>query len=85
MEMSVDQFEEATKANKKWKYNNERTSDRWRKVEATAMGSRMEKIESRVEKVAVMIVHVLSGLFSSNPKYFSQTYQLKSFRRICHK
>ena len=32
--MSVDQFEEA---NQKWKYSNERTSEIWRKVEATAV------------------------------------------------
>ena len=32
--MSMDQFEEA---NQKWKYSNERTSETWRKVEATAI------------------------------------------------
>ena len=45
MEISVDQFEEA---NQKWKYTNERTSESWRKVEATAMGSSLQKID-RVE------------------------------------
>ena len=37
MEISVDQFEEAKEANQKWKYSNERTSESWRKVEATAI------------------------------------------------
>ena len=60
----MDQFEEAKETNQKWKYSNERTSESWRKVEATAMGSQgssLKKIESKVEKSAVMIVHVLSG------------------------
>ena len=35
--MSVDQFEEAKEANQKWKYSIERTSESWRKVEATAI------------------------------------------------
>lgn len=49
------------------KYSTERTSESWRKVEATtAMGSSLQKIESRVEKGAVMIVHVLSGWLASS-------------------
>ena len=51
--MSVDQFEEVKEANQNWKYNNERVSESWRKVEATALGSRLQKIKSRVEKDAV--------------------------------
>ena len=39
--MSITQFEEA---NQKRKYTNERTSESWRKVEATAMESSLEKI-----------------------------------------
>ena len=35
--MSVDQVEEAKEANQKLKYSNERTSESWRKVEATAI------------------------------------------------
>ena len=68
MEISVDQFIEAKEANQKLKYSssNERTSESWRKVEATAMGSSLQKIESRVEKGAVMIVHVLSGWLASS-------------------
>ena len=63
--MSEDQFEEA---NQKWKYSNEQTSESWRKVEATAMGSSLQKIESSVEKGTVMMVHVLPGwLVSSYP------------------
>ena len=61
--MSITQFEEA---NQKRKYTNERTSESWRKVEATAMESSLEKIESRVEKGAVMIVYVLSGWLASS-------------------
>ena len=52
MEMSVDQFEEAKKAKQK--------------VEATAMGCSLQNIESRVEKGAVMIVHVPSGWLASS-------------------
>ena len=37
MEMSLDQFEEATEANQKWKYSNERTSESWLKGKATAI------------------------------------------------
>ena len=51
--------------------------------------SSLQKIKSRVEKGAVMIVHVLSGWLASsswsNQTCFSPTYQPKSFRRICHK
>ena len=50
--MSVDQFEEAKKAKQK--------------VEATAMGCSLQNIESRVEKGAVMIVHVLFGWVASS-------------------
>ena len=50
--MSVDQFEEAKKAKQK--------------VEATAMGCSLQNIESRVEKGAVMIVHVPSGWLASS-------------------
>ena len=65
--MSVVQFEEAKEANQKWKYSNERTSElSWRKVEATAMRSSQQKIESRVEKGTVMIVHVLYGCLASS-------------------
>ena len=35
--MSVDQCEEAKEENQKWKYSNQRTSESWRKVEATAI------------------------------------------------
>ena len=45
--MSVDQFEEA---NQKWKFSNGRASESWQKVEATAMGSSRQKIESRAER-----------------------------------
>ena len=60
--MSVDQFEEAKEANQKWEYSNERTSESWRKVEATW------DIESRVliDKGTVMIVHALSGWLASS-------------------
>ena len=60
--MSVDQFEEA---NQKWKYSNERTSESCPKVEATAMGSSRQEVESRAEKGAVMIVQVFSSWFAS--------------------
>ena len=60
--MSVDQFEEANEANQKWKYSNERTSESWQKVEATAL----QKIELRVNKGAVMMVHVLCGRLASS-------------------
>ena len=69
--MSVDQFEEAKKANQKWKYSNERTSESWRKVEATAIGSSLQKIKSRVEKGAVLIVCVLSAA------WFASSYQIR--------
>ena len=45
--MSVDQFEEAKEANQKWKYSNERTSESWRKVEATAVWEQACKRSSR--------------------------------------
>ena len=63
--MTVDQFEEA---NQKWKYSNERTSESWRKVEATAMDQdcKRSRIESRVEKGALMIVHVLPCWLASS-------------------
>ena len=66
--MSVDQFEEVKEANQKLKYSNERTSESWQKVEATA-GSSLQKIESRVERGAVMIVYMffLAGLPQSYP------------------
>ena len=38
----------------------------WQKVEAMAMGSRLQKIESIIEKGALMIVHVLSGWLASS-------------------
>ena len=69
MEMSLDQFEEAKEANQKWKYGNERASESWRKVKATAIWEQAcKKIESRVliDKGAVMIVHVLSGWLASS-------------------
>ena len=62
----MDQFEEAKEANQKWKYSNERTSESWRKVEVTAIRLSLQKIESRVKKGAVMIVHVLSGWLASS-------------------
>ena len=51
------------------------------------MGSSLQKIESRVEKGAVMIACSvwLACLSLSNPTCFSPTYQMKNFRRICHK
>ena len=52
MKMLVDESEEV---NQKLKYSNERTSESWRKAEATAMGSS-----------AVTIVHVLSGCLASS-------------------
>ena len=61
--MSVDQSEEASQ---KWKYSNGRTSESWPKVEATAMGSSRQKIESIAEKGAVMITHVLSGWLAAS-------------------
>ena len=68
--MSVDQFKEAKEANQKWKYScSERTSESWRKVEATAIwDSSLQKIESRVliDKSALMIVHVISGWLASS-------------------
>ena len=63
--MFMDQFKEVKEANQKLKYSNERTSESWGKVEATAMGSSLQKIESRVEKGAEMIVHVPSGWLAS--------------------
>ena len=45
--MSVDQFEEAKEANQKLKYSNERTSESWRKVEATAVWDQAGKRSSR--------------------------------------
>ena len=45
--MSVDQFEEAKEANQKLKYSNERKSERWRKVEATAIWDQAGKRSSR--------------------------------------
>ena len=49
MEMSADLLEEAKEANQKWKYSNERTSESWWKVEATAMGSSLQKIDRVLE------------------------------------
>ena len=43
-----------------------RRLESWRKVEATAMGSSLRKIESKNEKGALMIVHVLSGWLASS-------------------
>ena len=48
------------------KIHNERTSESWPKVEATSMRSSLQKIESRAEKGAVMIIHVLSGWLASS-------------------
>ena len=66
--MSVDQFEEAKEANQKWKYSIERTSESWRKVDATAIWDQACKIESRVliDNGILMIVHVLSGWLASS-------------------
>ena len=64
--MSVDQFEEVKEANQKLKYSNERTSESWQKVEATA-GSSLQKIESRVERRCNDSIHVLSGWLASYP------------------
>ena len=45
--MSVDQFEEAKEANQNWKYaNKQKLAESW----TTAMGSSLQKIESRIEK-----------------------------------
>ena len=63
MKMSVDESEEA---NQKLKYSNDRTKESWRKAEATATESSLQKIESRVKKGALMIVHVLSGCLASS-------------------
>ena len=62
--MSVDQFEEAKEANQKWKYSNERTSESWRKVKATAVWDQACKV--LIDKGALMIVHVLSGWLASS-------------------
>ena len=50
------------------KIHNERTSERWPKIEATGMRSSLQKIESRAEKgaVHVMIIHVISGWLASS-------------------
>ena len=88
MEMSVDQFEEAKKANEKWKYSNERTSESWRKVEANCCGIKRAKdvVESWERRCnASTCSFRLACLFISNPTSFSPTYQMKSFRRIRHK
>ena len=45
--MSVDQFEEAKEANQNWKYSNERTSESWRKDEATAIWDQAFKRSSQ--------------------------------------
>ena len=47
--MSVHQFEEEKEANQKWKYSNERTSESWQKVEATAISSGIKPAKDRVE------------------------------------
>ena len=54
---------------------NKRTS--WPKVESTATGSSPQKIESRVEKGAVMIVHVLSGWLASSYAIWRSINQFK--------
>ena len=77
--MSVDQFEEAKEANQKWKYSNERTSKSWQKVEATAL----QKIELRVDKGTVPMVHVLCGWLASS--YPIQHAFFQHISRICHK
>ena len=41
--------------------NSNKTNESWQNVEATAAGSSRQKIESRAEKGAVMIVHDLTG------------------------
>ena len=67
--MSLDQFEEAKETNQKWKYSNERTSESWRKVEATAMGSShaCKRSSRKLRKsLLLMIVHVLSGWLASS-------------------
>ena len=73
----------SSKKQKKRTTTEKRTSESWRKVEAAAMRSTLQKIESGAEKTAGMFW--LACLFLSNPMCFSSTYQLKSLRRICHK
>ena len=41
--------------------NSNKTNESWQNIEATAAGSSRQKMESRAEKGAVMILHVLSG------------------------
>ena len=47
--MSVDQFEKGKEASQKWKYSNELTSESRRKVEATTVGSSLQKIDRVLE------------------------------------
>ena len=87
--MSEDQFEEAKEANQKWKYSNERTSESWREVEATAMESSLQKID-RVQSwerrcSSTTCSFWLACLFLSNPTRFSPTNQLKSFEPAINK
>ena len=77
--MSVDQFEEAKEENQKLKYSNEQTSESWQKVEATAMGISPQKIESRVKKGALIIVHVLSAWLPSSPDVLFSNISAKEF------
>ena len=61
----------------------ERTSESWRKVEATALGSSLQKIrvESRERRCNDSTFSFWKAcLFLSSPTCFSPTYQLKSFR-----
>ena len=67
--MSMDQFEEAKEANQKWKYSNERTSESWRKVEATAIWDQACKRSSNDRTCSFW----LACLFLSNPTCFSPT------------
>ena len=83
MALSVDQFEEAKEANQKWKYSNERTSESWRKVEATATcmyGIAKDRVESWERRCNDSTCSFwLACLFLSNPTCFPPTYQLKCF------
>ena len=62
---------------------NENTASEEAKVEATAMGSSRQKVESRAEKGAdSTCFYLLACFFLSDPTCFSPTYQRKRFRRI---
>ena len=86
--MSVDQFEEAKEANQKMEIqqwtNTRKLAESWRYGIKPAK-DRVESFNWQRRCNDSTCSFWLACLFLSNPTCFSPTYQLKSFRRICHK